>query len=89
LEEIVVDVESCIKGLQNGKNENSRREVGATLNARINKLIGGFEEEKEAIALLKEKECCFLKTDKGNSVVVLDEGPYKKLERTPLPRKKR
>jgi hypothetical protein len=99
LEEIVVDVESCIKVLQYVEKENIRREVGAKLKAHISKPIGGFEEEKEAIALLKEEDCFFLKADKGNSAVVLDksdyiarveklldEGPYEKLE---LPRMKR
>jgi hypothetical protein len=51
---------------------------------------------------VNDKDCYFLKADKGNSVVVLDksdyvarveklldEDPYKKLERTPLPKMKR
>jgi hypothetical protein len=105
LEEIVVDVESCIKGFQyveyTSDISDVRREAGEP-KAHISKPIGGFGEEKEAIALLKEKDCYFLKADKGNSVVVLDksdyvarveklldESPYKKLERTPLPRMKR
>jgi flagellar assembly factor FliW len=75
LEEIVVDVESCIKGFQYVEKENIRREVGETLKAHISKPIGGFEEQKE-IALLKEKNCYFLKADKGNSFVVLDKSDY-------------
>jgi hypothetical protein len=58
LEEIVADVKSCIKGFQYVEKEHIRREVG--------------EEEQEAIALLKEKDCYFLKADKENSVVGLD-----------------
>jgi hypothetical protein len=61
LEEIVVDVESCIKSFQCVEKENIRREVGET---HISKPNGNFEEEKEAIALLQEKDCYFLKSAK-------------------------
>jgi hypothetical protein len=52
--------------------EDVRRE-GGEVKAHISKPIVGFEEEKEAIAEVKEKDCYFLKDDKGNSVVVLDK----------------
>nr|CAI5849577.1 unnamed protein product [Callosobruchus analis] len=55
--------------------------------------------DRKAIASLKEKDCFYLKADKGNKVVILDkkdyfdrvdklieEGPYKKITKNPLPK---
>jgi hypothetical protein len=88
---MVVKVESSIKGIQYVKNENIRREVEKTMKAHKSKQVGGFEEEKEAFDSLKERDCYFLKAEKGNSAVVFGQIgiPYKILERTPLPRMKR
>jgi hypothetical protein len=69
-----------LQQIQYVEKENIRREVGedvrregGEVKAHISKPIVGFEEEKEAIAEVKEKDCYFLKDDKGNSVVVLDK----------------
>nr|CAI5821272.1 unnamed protein product [Callosobruchus analis] len=74
-----------------------RKNLQNAINKDIDNLLNKRTSDRKAIASLKEKDCFYLKADKGNKVVILDkkdyfdrvdklveEDPYKKITKNPL-----
>jgi hypothetical protein len=99
-EEVVADVETCIRSLPYLEKENVRNEIRDILTKPFRSdMKSPTKSDETAMNLLKDKDCYFLKADKGNSVVILDKedyvervnklienGAYTQLPKTPLPR---
>lgn len=102
LDDIVACVESSIQYLPDSSKgfvrEACRNQISTNIVKNVHKSKRSKKERKIA-KRLREKDCFYLKADKGNKVVILDKedyyervnnlinnGPYKKLSRNPLPK---
>ena len=100
LDEVIVSVESAIQYLPNSSKGFAREAVRKQISKNvINHKHNSQRKTQNIIKGLREKECFYLKADKGNKVVILDkqdyfqrvdnligDGPYRKLTRNPLPK---
>lgn len=103
LEEVVASVECAIQRMSDTSKgfvrEACSKQISKNLPQANNKKMLRSKNEMKVIKRLREKDCFYLKADKGNKVVILNKddyygrvdeliknGPYKKLPRNPLPK---
>lgn len=96
--ETVIDIETAIKSklntVQCDIRQTAREVILSTSRAHMT-----HNEEAEVLKSLKQRNCVYVKADKGNKLVILDkneyedrmkqlieDGPYKKISRNPLPK---
>lgn len=102
VDEIIVGIESAIKFMDESSKNYIRNACKIQISENIQRNPQSFEFSKkdyDTIKSLRNKDCFYLKADKGNSVVIMDKGDYfnrvgdmisagsyKELNKNPLPK---
>lgn len=94
----ILDIESAIKFRMNSTRDDIRRRVTGVLDS-LSETKNTTKNDYEVIKHLKEKDCVYVKADKGNKLVIMNkddyesrmfnlitECSYKKINRDPLPK---
>lgn len=100
LEDVVASIESTIQKLDDTTKNSIRDSCKRKIRDNINKFTSFpnlNKEHKKTIKSLREKDCFYLKADKGNKLVILDKedyyervnrlidnGPYSRIKKNPI-----
>jgi hypothetical protein len=76
IDRIVVRIESAIQQFEFSDKASIRRQCGKVLKELKPNLSQKTKDEWKTIALLKEKNCCCIKADKSNVLVIMDKAEY-------------